>query len=427
MPATMVAAAVAMASWLARRRWITWALAVAVITTSTTVMLWPALGEDAAHWLVDLQVYQGAGDAVRRGDSLYDYRSPYPQLLPFTYPPFSGVLAMSLSLLSRYPLGLVWTAVEFAMLLWLAARLFQPVIRRAGAVWPLAFAAVVAVLEWLAPIRQTFYFGQINLFLVGLVVADLTVVRARWPRGLLTGIAAAVKLTPALFLLHLWTAGRRRAAWIGAATFVGAQAIALAVIPSDSVRYWTSTVFEGERLGLNAGDGNQSLRGMLLRFALPEKIGLLLWVALALPVAIIGLRRARAAFRDGDMFFSIGLTGLTAALVSPVSWVHHFLWIAVVIAAVLGDGRDLRRVRWAVGLALAFSYEWPRFGKHLIGGDGSYVVGRLFQEGDLLLTLVVVCALPWRHILASVDAPVARPFRRASVVAGGEAASNGRP
>ncbi|MDQ1680641.1 MAG: alpha,2-mannosyltransferase [Frankiaceae bacterium] len=416
-------AASTLASWVARpvRARV---LAAVIVAASTALMLWPRLGQDEVHWLVDLQVYQGAGVAVRSGHSLYTYATPFPQRLPFTYPPFGGLLAIPLSLLSRYPLGIVWTAVEWALCLFLARKLFRPLIDRAGPLGPLVFAGAVVLTEWIVPIRDTFYFGQVNLFLVALVVVDLTVVRGRWPRGLLIGIAAAIKLTPALFIPYLWMTGRRRMAGVAAATFAGGQLLAAAILPSDSREYWTHTVFEGSRLGLNTVVSNQSIRGMLLRFALPSPYGSLIWLVLAAPVAVIGLRRAKQAYADGEVVLSIGLTGLTAALVSPVSWIHHFLWILLVIAALAAHAHDPRSVRRAIGIATVFVLNIPQWGEILVRGSGSYVLGRLLQETYLVLTVAVVTALPWPgQILAPVDALPSPSTGKEAHADDGEAAS----
>ena len=57
------------------------------------------------------------------------------------------------------------------------------------------------------PVRSNMDYGQINLVLMLLVVADLTG-RQPWRRGLLIGLAAAVKLTPLVYLAVLPRAPR---------------------------------------------------------------------------------------------------------------------------------------------------------------------------------------------------------------------------
>ena len=74
--------------------------------------------------------------------------------------------------------------------------------------------AAAVVLGALEPVLQTFEFGQINLLLMALVAVDCLVDRPRWPRGMLIGIAAAIKLTPAVFLLYFLLRRDYRAALV---------------------------------------------------------------------------------------------------------------------------------------------------------------------------------------------------------------------
>ena len=101
--------------------------------------------------------------------------------------------------------------------------------------------------------------------LLGLIMVDVLALR-RTPRaGTLIGLAAAIKLTPLIFIPLLWFAGRRRAALTAAATFGGGAAVAAAALPGDSWRFWTTEVFTVSRLGHITSVGNQSLNGALMR------------------------------------------------------------------------------------------------------------------------------------------------------------------
>ena len=66
----------------------------------------------------------------------------------------------------------------------------------------LAAAIVAPAVVYLEPIRSNFDFGQINVVLMTLVIADCVPRRTPWPRGMLLGVAIALKLTPAVFLLY---------------------------------------------------------------------------------------------------------------------------------------------------------------------------------------------------------------------------------
>ena len=62
------------------------------------------------------------------------------------------------------------------------------------------------------PLRANLEFGQINVVLMTLVIADCVPRRTYWPRGALLGVAVALKLTPAVFLLYFLLRRDRRAA-----------------------------------------------------------------------------------------------------------------------------------------------------------------------------------------------------------------------
>ena len=83
------------------------------------------------------------------------------------------------------------------------------------------------------PIRTTLGYGQVNTVLMALVVADLLPdrpqdvvlgrpdgLRGRLPQGTLIGLAAAIKLTPALFVVFAYLAGRKRVAWTAVISFL---------------------------------------------------------------------------------------------------------------------------------------------------------------------------------------------------------------
>jgi alpha-1,2-mannosyltransferase len=223
---------------------------------------------------------------------------------------------------------------------WLVA----PIARRKG--WTPWFAVGVAlpfVLET-EPVRETLGFGQVNLFLVALVLADVLAVRRGWRwAGVGTGIAAAVKLTPLVFVLYFFFTGRRRAAWTGAGTFVGATVLAAVVAPSMAIEYWGTALFQTSRIGHLDGTSNQSLMGLLARLAVPGQPSKAVWALLCLATVVVGLVRAVRAHRAGDEVVGIALTGLVGCLVSPISWTHHFWWI-VPAAVALADVALGRRI-----------------------------------------------------------------------------------
>lgn len=90
----------------------------------------------------------------------------------------------------------------------------------------------------LGPWRDTFVFGQINIILMGLILADFALHgksragQIRWPAGLLIGVAAGIKLTPLAFGLYFLVRRDFKALGWMAAGFLGTIAVAWAALPT---------------------------------------------------------------------------------------------------------------------------------------------------------------------------------------------------
>ena len=348
--------------------------------------------------MVDLAVYRTGGLSALQGQPLYTMLTQPPQLLPFTYPPAAALFAVPLALMPASAAQLVWVPVIYgplAVVIWFA---FAPLLRRAsepGRMRAVVFAAVFAACAYLFPLRDELRFGQVDMALLAMCVADCSAAAPRWPRGALVGLATAIKLVPGVFIVYLWVSGRRRAAVTAAVAALAWTAGAWLVLPHDSVTYWTSVIFQSGRLGSNSGTSNQSLRGMLLREFLPGQAPGAVWAALALVVAVAGFAVARRLARQSREMEGIAVTALLGVLLSPVSWIHHFLVVVVVIGAILGDGRSPRRVAIAAGTAVFFALTIPWWGQSLLGQhDVPAPVARIVQDafGIAALALLVILA-----------------------------------
>jgi alpha-1,2-mannosyltransferase len=350
------------------------------------------------QWFIDLLVYRDAGHQVLLGGhNLYRFTSAKVDL-PFTYPPFAALLTPWLAWFRPLADVLVWTAAELVAIGWLTNVGFSRLLARAGPGRPYLLAALAAAATWLNPVRDVIKFGQVDLFLVVMVVADLTATKPKWPRGLLIGLAAAIKLTPALFIPYLWLTGRRRAAVVAAATFAAAELLAQAVIPFGSWDYWTRAATASDRLGSNSGASNQSLRGILLRLHVDGHLTSAAWVVLGLVVLVLGLRRAVLVFRNGDQLAAAVLVGLLSVALSPVSWIHHLCWVLVAIAVVADDLTDPVRARWAAYLTVFFVLRVPWYGSTLALHHGVLYPARLLEDAFGLAALGLLFWLPTRGL-----------------------------
>lgn len=393
---------------------VAWIIATVVAVALCAPIIWHQLYADPSRRLVDLEVYREAGRSVRMGRAVYEFTTPAPQDLPFTYPPFAALLAVPLALLTFTAAGWVWQLASFALLAWLVAFSFRPVVaewrewfgariansKRAGLITAALAPLLLPAMMWLEPVRTTFRFGQVNIIIAALVVADCCLSWTRWPRGMLVGLAAAVKLTPGLFIPYLWLSGRRRAAYVATATFVGAHALAAAVLPGDSKAFWTDALLHSGRLGDNTVTANVAIRGALLRLDPPGALFVALIVVGVLGALVIGMSRALLASRGGAELAGVALVGLTSVAISPVSWDHHLIWLVPAFAVLVADPTRSRRLVAALALAAVFysRFAWSA-GSVLRRTDGVAVIGwRTLNLSFTIALLVIIVALPLKSL-----------------------------
>jgi alpha-1,2-mannosyltransferase len=297
-----------------------------------TVALTKLLGSEQLA-LIDLQVYRTGGEAWLRGVPLYDGAFPAPlpgPPLPFTYPPLAAVLFAILAVLPWWVAVAVFVGTGIAGLAvacWLAARRLTG--DRAEAV--LLAAAAVGTAPLIEPVRETVSFGQVNLLLVGAIAADCLLRRTPWPRGALIGLAAAIKLTPAAFVLYFVARREWRPVLTAAVAFVAGSLLGLLLAPRDTGDYWFGALLDPNRIGRLEFASNQSLRGLLHRLQLPGGVETVAWISLSALVgvlALIGISALRRSDhgRQADEVAALLVTAAAALLVSPVSWSHHWVW-----------------------------------------------------------------------------------------------------
>lgn len=279
----------------------------------------------------DLRIYRDAMRFWNDGNFLYDFWRPDPTQgrLEFTYPPFAAFLLRPLAWLSTG--AAIWAyALASLALLWVSIWwLVRPLADRLGQ--PRWFVAGLAFLaaSGLEPIREAFTFGQINFLLWALVLLDLLVL---WPRGsrwtgVGIGLATAIKLTPAIFIVYLLVTRRWRAAATATATAAAATLLAAAFAPRETWVFYTEKVVHADGIGNLAYTFNQSVMGVLAKLAAPSPPSQLLWLLLVLPITAYGLWRARQAFLSTDEVAGLALAGLAGSLLSPVTWAHHIFWL----------------------------------------------------------------------------------------------------
>jgi alpha-1,2-mannosyltransferase len=302
---------------------------------------------------IDLDVYRiGSSVWLRHGD-LYGVlpATSSGARLPFSYPPISAVLLSPLSLVPMAVAGTALTLLSIALIA-LVLRVFLHSVAgpRAGSWWTLAWLLPVAL--FLEPVRNTLDYGQVNIALMALVTADCLTPNPRWPRGAAVGLAAAVKLTPAAFVLFFLCRGDKRAAGTAAVSFAAATAAGFLLAWHDSVRYWTSIVFQTGRAGDLTYAANQSIQAVLGRAGLdPSKpAGTAVWLALCAVVLVLAWCAMRDALARSADAWALSLNAFAALLISPISWSHHWVWA---VPGLLSLAVISRQRRHRAGLAAA--------------------------------------------------------------------------
>lgn len=298
---------------------------------------WP-LGMDSA-------VYRAGALTLLHGDPLYDTDTlafePEWAQLPFTYPPAAVLLFVPLA---AFAAPVAWGMLG-AISIGAAGLVVALSIRAANGTrasgvlgrGPLVVVAITVAVLLLEPVWRTVSLGQVNLILLALILVDVLVLTARGSRagGVLIGVAAAVKLTPLIFVPHLLFTGRWRDALRAVATFVALQAAMLALIPHDVVRYWTRAVSDPTRIGTIHWSDNQALNGLVLRLTeqAPWSMAVALGMgALLAPPAVWLMLRYH---RSGDELRAVLVTAGYGLLISPVSWTHHWVWVIPLLVTLL--------------------------------------------------------------------------------------------
>ena len=364
-----------------RRSAVRWLTAWAVLASSAVALIAGS---------IDLDVYLRAASELAAGRD--PNLTPAGQL-PWLYPPFAAAVYLPLLALP-FPVAVV--AVALASLTALARTLHLVLGRLAPgrAHLTVACLALAVVTE---PVTSTFGYGQPNLVLAWLVTEGL-LGRRRW----LIGLAAGIKLTPLIFLLPLLVGRpgvRRDLRGIAQllAGFGGTITTGWLLAPTASTDYWTGLVLSApSRIGIGYAT-NQSLTGAVARAfdpdgSLPATTALVVLVLLATAVV---LRRSR------DDVLTLAVTGMAGLLISPISWIHHWVWLLPLVLWCLANGRCFLGGTWSVLLVGRVTWWYPTSGTVEYTHD---LVGKLAQDSWTLMALLTLATLATRpkHIPSSV-------------------------
>ena len=364
-----------------RRAWPTWAVLLVAVAA------WVVAALLTLHWggssNFDLRIYR---DAERTLSGNHTYSIHFSRAhLRFTYPPFALLLLSPLASVPVVALEVAWWLLSSAALVTLSYLALTGATQLRGR-RAVALAALLAGIAQCAlePLRSNADYGQINVFLMLLVVTDITRVPRPW-RGLLVGLAAAIKLTPLLYLVYFLVERDLRSALRAGGAFLGSVALAWAVIPSDSAYYWLHQVAQPQHTGNVNYVSNQSWLGFAHRAPFnADHLGIALWCVLELATLAAGIIAADRLVRLGRKIDALLALALTELLVSPISWTHHWSWLILVPIVVLARLGEHRRLPAAMVLVLVIAIAEP-YWWGLSGWLGDVADDSLLLCGALLL------------------------------------------
>jgi hypothetical protein len=261
----------------------------------------------------------------------------------------------------------IWTLVIVAILYVLVERLTPPVRHRG-----LVVAGVFALVLGDHIVNYNLTCEQINVPLMGLVLFDVMRAEddpsARWlPRGVMVGVATAIKLTPGLFMVYFVLSRQWRMAGWSAASAIGVTLVSWAAMPHLSSEFWLHLSDLQNRVVTGAGSlansSNGSIQGMF-DAGWPGAPSVLI-KAVTVLVAVVALAAAVYVHRRGRSLEAALIVGMVAPALSPVGWVHHWAFVGAAIIAALF------RVRWSrltatLGVLLYVAQEFvPKMGDRL--------------------------------------------------------------
>jgi alpha-1,2-mannosyltransferase len=344
---------------------------------------------------IDFRVYYEA--IASRGTGLYDFRYRI-NGLPFTYPPVAALVLRPLTSINELLAERLFFTASLAMVVVFAVVCVRMLPRR-PATW-IAVPLFIIFILFMMPSTLTLRLGQINAMIALLVLLDAVLLdRDSVFAGIGSGLAAALKVTPALAIVVFLAAGRRRAAAVGAATFGAATCFGALWYPSETTHYWTSVLWQTARVGnVKTGfnqrtpsltrpgtyctDFSNSIRRVVSWLPGSSGFHTSMWLGLAAIIVVVAAVRVRSALRRCNHLAVMTLISCAAYAVSPITWGHHLFFLGPMTLLTAGDGRS--RVRVAAAVVAAALILDP-----IEHGEGSF-----FSFGRVILCVVAVLFMP---------------------------------
>lgn len=310
-----------------------------------SVVVWLGNRANDYDWMWDMKVLLRAGRAVTTGDSVYSNHSG----TLFTHAPFDAVIYAPLAHIPLPILSIAWNAISILaleILVWITLKRLN--LRTSTIVVLLASSTLL----WIDPIFKNLLLGQNNIIIVCAIVVDFTLPNKSHYKGILLGVFAGLKLTPLLLIVYLALTRRYKIALRAVLGFLATVAIGAAVLPKDSLKYWTGTAFNADRAGETFDPRAHSLLSNLERWTNSQDV-FYLWAVCTCVVAAVCLASGVYLHKRNMDMSGAYACGVGTLLVSPVTWNHHYVWLIPVIIIVGVAG--YRQKDWVLSTGSLFT------------------------------------------------------------------------
>ncbi len=295
-------------------------------------------------------VYRDGAEAAVNGGPLYRFDGR--PGLPFIYPPFA---AFAFTFLLAFPAWLgamIFNAISFASLAvisYLCAARWTALSGTLSGWKPWQIAAPILALAATSEVAtENFYHGQVNIIIAAIVLSDL-LSNNRF-RGFATGIAAGIKISPLLFVGLMIVRRQWGDAMRACVGFLLTVLIGLGLGLDRVIHYWTSEMFQMWQLVNGARTSNASLKGIFAR-EVGGRTGDLLWLSVS--VLLIGAAIWLAyLWWSSSRLAALSIVGLASTLVSPIAWIHHWVWMIPMGVVLLALAIRSFRINKALSFAL---------------------------------------------------------------------------
>ncbi|MBA8827684.1 alpha-1,2-mannosyltransferase [Saccharopolyspora lacisalsi] len=349
------------------------------------------------HAHIDGEVYQLGAQAWLSGHDIYQHLPPTDSglRLPFIYPPFAAIVFTPLAVVPKpVAIAMIMVVTHLCLLatlyVVLRASTFLRSHRHSALLVTAALLPLATVTE---PVKETITYAQINVVLMALVAVDCLwrvdgPRKLPYPRGLLIGLAAGLKLTPAAFLLLFLLRRDYRTIVTSIVTFLGTMLLGVVLAFDAAKRFWLHEVFSTSGVSFGPkfqGDasmyaGNQSVRALLSRMQVPEPWQTVIFGLLVVALLVLAVLGMLHALRRRDLPTALATNAVLGLLVSPISWSHHWVW--AVPALVLLGGSAWRNRNWPLMLATVLVAEFFALGPHwhVPQGEGLELTWNAFEH-----------------------------------------------